>query len=143
MTNTNAIQATQIEQGLAQFSGTTVYFEYPLNHHVVYTEGMQYLAEKANAYWLIDAIGSYYHPGNQQMLDAIRRDERLKTLQFWRLERLPGHPDEAMLTARADSDCEPFVEQHIEYTDFPLESIDVWAGLGGEQRWVLYLPSEH
>jgi len=37
-------------------TGTETWFHHPLNRKVVYTEGMQYVAEKGGAYWLIDEI---------------------------------------------------------------------------------------
>ena len=42
----------------------------------------------------------------------------------------------------AGSGGPPFITQKIEYTDFPLDEIDIWAGFDGT-RWTLYLPSEH
>jgi len=119
---------------LAQFTGDLERFR-SINRHVIYTPGVQYLAEKAGAYWLIDAIASYFMGGKMSYPDP-----RLETLQFWRLE--VKEDSSAMLTARADSGVEPYVKQEIEYTDFPLDEIDIWAGFDG-MTWTLYLPSEH
>ena len=73
------------------------------------------------------------------MDQSIADDSRIGSLQFWRLV-VTG--SEAVLTAQVDSGVEPFIRQEIPYTDFPLESIDIWAGFDGT-RWTLYLPSEH
>jgi hypothetical protein len=108
------------------------------NRRVIYTPGVKFLAEQGEAYWLIDAIASYF--SGAMMWKAMAKDDRLSSLQFWRLD---VHPDcTAVLTARADSGVTPFVSQQIPYTDFPLSSVDVWAGFDG-RHWTLYLPSEH
>ena len=102
---------------------------------MIYSPGVKFVADKAEAYWLIDAIASYFMGGQMAYPDS-----RLDTLQFWRLEVKEDRT--ARLTARADSGVEPYVIQRIEYTDFPLEQIDIWAGFDGKY-WTLYLPSEH
>ena len=122
---------------LRQFSGDLERFRHQFNRNVIYTPGVQYLAEQGQAYWLIDAIASYF--GSDVMNQATQKDSRLRSMQFWRLE---VKDDAGILTARADDGVEPFVRQEIEYTDFPLEQVDIWAGFDGS-RWTLYLPSEH
>lgn len=122
---------------LRQFTGTTHCYAHPLNRRVLYSDGVKFLADQAEAHWLIDAIASYF--GSDPMKQAIARDMRLATLQFWRLER---QGNGAVLTAVADSGEPPFITQHIPFTDFPLDFIDIWAGFDGV-RWLLYLPSEH
>ena len=122
---------------LRQFSGDLERFRHQFNRNVIYTPGVQYLAEQGQAYWLIDAIASYF--GSDVMNQAMQKDSRLRSMQFWRLE---VKDDAGILTARADDGVEPFVRQEIEYTDFPLEQVDIWARFDGS-RWTLYLPSEH
>lgn len=119
---------------LAQFSGDIERFR-SFNRYVIFTPGVKFLAEKAEAYWLIDAIASYFMSGKMAY-----PDKRLETLQFWKLE--VNKDRSAVLTARADSGVEPFITQRIEYTDFPLDEIDIWAGFDG-MYWTLYLPAEH
>ncbi|MAT73483.1 MAG: hypothetical protein CMJ58_28710 [Planctomycetaceae bacterium] len=142
MTEATAAKAERIREQLRQFTGTAAYFQHPLNPLVVYTEGVQFLAEAAEAYWLIDAIASHFV--RLHMAEAMRADERLQTLQFWRLEKLDSDVGfDAMISARADGDCEPFLVGYVGSTDFPLDSVDIWVGRDAEGRWVLYLPSEH
>jgi hypothetical protein len=120
--------------GLAHFTGDLERYR-SINRYVVYTPGVKYLADQAGAYWLIDAIASYFMSGQMAYPDP-----RLETLQFWRLD--VNKDNSALLTARADSNVEPFITQRIEFTDFPLDQVDVWAGFDG-RYWTLYLPSEH
>lgn len=122
---------------LRQFTGDLDRYYHILNRSVVYTPGIQYLAQSGGAYWLIDAMASHY--GSQIMRDAMRRDERLHYQHFWRLD-VTDHF--GVLTAVADAGEPPFIRQEIPFTDFPLEYIDIWAGFDGA-RWTLYLPSEH
>ncbi len=61
-------------------------------------------------------------------------------MHFWTLER--GNGTETVLYAKADSSDLPFIEQAIDFTDFPLRKIDIWAAYDGT-HWTLYLPSEH
>ena len=122
---------------LRQFTGDLVRYTHSLNRQVIYTPGVRYVAQAGQAYWLIDAIASYF--GSAVMNAAMKLDARLKTLQFWRLD---VDDQSALLTANADTGDTPFVRQEIPYTDFPLDRIDIWAGFDGSY-WTLYLPSEH
>jgi len=55
---------------LQHFTGSEKFYRHPLFRIFVYTEGVQFLAEKAEAYWLIDYILS-----NQV-------DEKIKAEEF-------------------------------------------------------------
>jgi hypothetical protein len=46
-----------LEAELEQFHGTTYYYENFTG--LLYTDGVEYLAERAGGYWLIDLVGSY------------------------------------------------------------------------------------
>ena len=122
---------------LNRFTGDLERYVHPLNRRVIYTPGVQHVAQAGQAYWLIDAIASYF--GSEEMDEAIKRDYRLGSLQFWHLDVQGGR---AVLTANADAGVEPFIRQEIPFTDFPLDHIDIWAGFDGS-HWTLYLPSEH
>ena len=131
------VQPQLTHADLYQFTGDLERYVHPLNRKVLYTPGVRHVALAGQAYWLIDAIASYF--GSEVMDEAIKRDARLGSLQFWRLD-VQGSG--AVLTASADSGVKPFVRQEIPYTDFPLDHIDIWAGFDG-RFWTLYLPSEH
>lgn len=126
------------QSDLNQFTGSESFFQHSLNRKVVYTEGVRYLAQKAGAYWLIDAIASWL--GSDKHRNAAASDPRIDYLHLWTLQRQAGGG--ARLFAKADSPDEPFIVQDIEFTDFPFETIDIWVGFDGS-RWTLYLPSEH
>ncbi len=136
MNETNQPQLTH--NNLRQFTGDLDRYRHLLNRRVIYTPGVQYLAEKGEAYWLIDEIALSF--GTDEMRRAISRDPRIEDLQFWRLN--VNEDRTAWLSARADSHEDPFILRKIPYTDFPLDSVDIRAGFDG-QHWTLYLPSEH
>lgn len=123
---------------LRQFTGDLERYRHSFNRRVIYTPGVQHLAERAGAYWLIDLIASYM--GGPELTAATQSDGRLGDMQFWRLDVSEDGP--AVATCRADSDAKPVITQTIEFTDFPLDHIDIWAAFDGE-HWTIYLPSEH
>lgn len=123
---------------LRQFTGDLERYRHPLNRRVIFTPGVHHLAERAGAFWLIDLIASYY--GSEIMKRAIADDDRLASMQFWRLD--VDDTGRALATCRADSGVEPAVTQVVPFTDFPLDHIEVWSAFDGE-HWTLYLPSEH
>lgn len=132
-----------LEFDLMQFTGTTGYFRpQPLLFpQFLLTDGARYVAEKGEAFWLFDAIASLQqHP-------KIRMSPGLNELQFWRLK--VEEDNSAVLSVEWDLD-EIVYSQKIEYTDFPLKSLLLYAmptvlKLEGKDRvvTVCYLPSEH
>lgn len=123
---------------LGQFTGSEQFYRHAFIRAVIMSEGIMYLREAGNCYWLIDAIGS--HLISPEFKKAAAKDERISLLHFWKLAVNPDHT--AMLTAVADSDESPFITQELEYSDFPMESIDIWAARNGE-GYTLMLPSEY
>ena len=114
---------------LAQFTGSdTVYRHW--TERLVYTEGVQYLADKGGAYWLIDAVASY------QPDKRITSSPELVDFQLWEL--VVCEDKSAALTVRADSDRPAAITQQIPFTDFPLERVKLYVCNG-----TLLLPSEY
>lgn len=117
------------EGDLDQFTGTCNYYRNFLG--LKYTDGVKYVADKAGAYRLIDAVASH------QIDPKIRRNQRLQEFQLWTLKvDLAKHS--CVLTCQSDSDEPCVVKQVIEYTDFPLAEIRFYVEGG-----VMLLPSEH
>lgn len=85
-----------------------------------YTDGVQFLAEKAGAYWLLDVIASYRRPEH---------------FQIWTLD-VKGK--KGVVEMKEDTNEPVLVRQEIEYTDFPLDTIQLYLIDG-----VLILPSEY
>ena len=138
-TNQHADRAQQLQEELQHFSGDLIRYRHSLNRSVIYTPGVRHLTEKAEAYWLIDAICSWI--GSPEFQQGVRDEPRIGDLHFWKLN-VDRNKNSAVLHAETDSDVKPFIVQNIEFTDFPLETVAIWAGFDGT-HWTLYLPSEH
>ena len=116
--------AAELQSELQQFSGTSQYYQHPLG--LLYTDGVQYLAQSAACYWLLDIICSYRH------VKKIREQEFLvHKLQV-------NEKNRSAIYTIDDGDHHVLHTQHIEFTDFPLDKIVIWQAGG-----VMYLPSEH
>ncbi len=108
------------ESDLNQFTGTENYYRHWTGQGV-FTDGVQYLAEQAGAYWLIDAVFSY---------------RRREPFQVWTLRK--NNDNSAVLTMQEDSGEPVKVRQKIPFTDFPLDRIKLYL-----IDSVLLLPSEY
>ena len=132
----------QIQDGLRGFHCTDGYTRYTFG--ILLTDGVKWLCDAAQSYWLVDAIGSY------QSTPKVKNDESLQGIQFWTLKLVKKHltlqdgtvrtcPSSAVLTLERDTD-DVVLTQNIEYTDFPLDSIKLYYS---PQDKVLLLPSEY
>lgn len=131
----------EIEDALAQY-----YCSESLHHNyqtksfgVAYTDGIKTLCEMADCWWLVDLICS-----NQYRCQV---DQMLKEFQVWKLN--VNKDKSAILTCFHDADDEAF-HIVIPFTDFPLQTITVWAERGTisingkpQAMMILLLPSEH
>ncbi|MEL6499779.1 MAG: DUF6876 family protein [Cyanobacteria bacterium J06623_1] len=120
---------TITHQDLRQFTGTETYYRHSLARNYLYTDGVQYLAEKAGAYWLVDAIVF------NQMEKPFSNNPALAAFQCWTLKVTEG--SRATLTCD-DGNKNIVFTQQIPFTDFSLKEISLWL-----ENKVLLLPSEH
>ena len=114
---------------LAQFTGTTQWFRHSLNRAVLYTEGAQYLAEHAGAYWLLDEIA---------IAQRYERNLKDQPFQVWKLTVT----NSTATLSCTDGNGKTLVAKHIDYNDFPLPEIELYVEGDVEGR-VILLPSEH
>ena len=114
------------EGDLAQFTGSDQLYYNPMFSRWKYTDGVKYMAEKAGAYWLIDAILSH----------QTNKKARAEEFQVWTLKLVPdtGRATLAMTDGNTDR---AIILQRIEWTDFPLTEIKFYV-----ENNVLCLPSE-
>jgi hypothetical protein len=108
--------AAELEATLARFSGTERIYRQAFAGNVIqYTDGVRYLAETAQAYWLIDVLHSHQ-----------RRAVRLcDGFQLWQLQ--VNDDRSAIIECRADTGQPAAIRQRIEYTDFPLKQIRLYV----------------
>lgn len=110
---------------LKQFYGSEQFYKNPLFPEFVYTEGVKYLAEQANCYWLIDYVFS------NQIISSLKN----QPFQVWKIK--VNSDDSAKVTIE-DGNKKELTFFHIGYTDFPLEEIQLWF-----IEDTLLLPSEY
>jgi hypothetical protein len=123
----------EIESGLANFTGSEHFHRWsPLFRKHTLSDGVKWLCEAADSFWLADAIASHH--------GKCMKDPMLRYMQFW---TLTVHPDKsATLTCDRDEGDTAFT-QAIPLTDFPLETIRIWVGAQGEGEFSIFLPSEY
>jgi Family of unknown function (DUF6876) len=117
------------KEDLDNFTGTSLYHKWSaLFPRAVLTDGTKFLADTAGAYWLMDAIASH-------------QDKALKSepFQVWKLKvHRPG--SFATLTCE-DGNYNKLRTQEIEWTNFPLDEIELYAQW--EDYFIIFLPSEY
>lgn len=101
---------TLTKSDLARFYGTEVRYRHGLLKHILYTEGVQYVAEHGGAYWLIDEIAF------AQTVPEIKA----APFQVWTLNVYEN--GYATLTADDGNGDKIFAKQ-IPEMDFPLDEI--------------------
>lgn len=110
---------------LAFFTGSEQY--YCLTHKHLLTDGTKYLADTANAYWLlVAAISHLYEIGINDWFVLVRLvvDGTKATMIY------------------EDGNGYEHARQEIAYTDFPISTISIYACFNGD-HWVLMLTSEY
>ena len=110
---------------LNQFTGTSKYYRISRRH--LLTDGTKYLAEAAECFWMMDAIASHLcEIGTEDWFVSVR------------VQVTEGR---AVMIYEDGNDRE-HARQEIPCTDFPLNSIALYACWDGE-HWVIMLPSEY
>ena len=110
---------------LAQFTGTGVYYRISRKH--LLTDGSRYLAEQGACFWMMDAIASHLC--------------EIGTEDWFVLVRVQVTEGRAVMIYEDGNDRE-HARQEIPYTDFPLDSITLYA-CWDQEHWVIMLPGEY
>lgn len=128
--------AQEIRQKLLRFYMTNHYYRH-WTGRLLWTDGIQYLADACGAHWLIDIVASY--------------QPRVEKFQIWRLTMLPEEEGEPMAVVEMGEDTTrdgklvhwkddqlrargigyaalaPAIRQTIPFTDFPLrEGVELY-----------------
>jgi len=120
------IDANQLEQALQQFIGTERY--YRVRRDLMATDGVKYLAEQAECFWLLDLYWSH--------LLGIDPESHPFTVLKMSVQK------SAAYVVIEDGNDNVLAKQFVAYTDFPLASIMLY-GCWSEREWVLMLTSEY
>ena len=119
------ITKNQLLADLKHFSGSEEFYFNPLFRKFRYTEGVKFLAENANCYWLLDYIFS-----NQYDLYLA-----FEPFQTWKIQVTENH--KAVITVE-DGNHKNLKSYNLDFTDFPLDEITLWLIDN-----VLLLPNEY
>lgn len=118
------MQPNELLAALAHFTGTTQWYKDPQFPSFKFTDGIKFLADHAECYWLINYIFS------NQLLPKVKAQD----FQVWKISVVESKA-QIKLEDGNDKVIESF---EIEFTDFPLEHFTLWM-VGG----TLLLPSEY
>jgi len=112
-----AKELTTFETELAHFTGTEKYYRHPLNRHIHFTDGIKFLCEKLDCFWMMDIIVS---------VQGIPSIKKCGCGQYWHLEVF--HDKKAIITCTSNEVV--LYRQDIQFTDFPLQEITVLCANG-------------
>jgi hypothetical protein len=129
-TATTTKEAHDLKIELAQFYGSEQLHRLGIFSRTVLTDGAHYLAQKAGAFWLMDAIDSHL------------QEEGVSDLSEFTKARLTVNDNHEAELTLDDGNGLIWRTQKIPYTDFPMPSIDLFAIYNGT-AWTLMLPSEY
>lgn len=120
-----------IKTNLSGFTGTEQYHRFSLLwRNVLLTDGAKFLADNAECFWLFDIIAS------AQLKNAVKAEE----FQVWNLVKTGS---KAIVKASNGNDDNQIYTQAIPYTDFPLDSIKLYAIRDFEGTLIVMLTSEY
>jgi len=96
---------------LAHFTGSEHWYRHGLARNIVFTDGAKYVADTAEAYWLLDEIAL------AQILKKVAAEE----FQFWKLKvNLAEHTAELICE---DGNGNQVLKKRIGFTDFPADEV--------------------
>lgn len=116
---------------IAQCNGTEQYHRHFSG--LLFTDGVQQLAEMAECFWLIDVIASH----QTRKLDAA-----CDGFQLWTITT-DTDAQTCVVECRTDSNKPAIVHQAIGFTTFPIAGKFTLYVEGPKGQSVLLLPSEH
>lgn len=111
---------------LRQFTGSEHWYRHPLARQVLFTDGAKYVADQAEAYWLLDEIAFA-----QRAQKAVAAEE----FQVW---KLAVKPDRTAMLSCEDGNYNVVFTKALEFTDFPEPEIVLWFANN-----TIFLPSEY
>ncbi len=115
------------EEDLIQFTGSENWYRHRLFRKYLYTDGIQYLAEVAGAYWLMDKIFSCH-----------ACVAKLEGEEFYVWDLTLNNDGQGAKLICTDGNDNKLYSENILFTDFPLKHIRLFF-----QNNTLFLPSEY
>jgi len=116
-------------EDLKQFTASEQFYRHGLSRNHIYTEGVQFLAERAQAYWLLDKI-------------ALHGSSKIARERFQVWQVTVSSDCSATLTTE-DGNGKVLRTEKLSYTDFPLREIALWSVRNELNGFTIMLPSEY
>lgn len=122
-----------LEHTLQGFTGTEQYYVVSRIEvlRLLATDGVKYLCEQAQCYWLMDVILSH--------APALRKAGEEFAIAELRVKNSEG----GFLLHDGNEPARVYARQRIPYTDFPLAEIKLYVAAQGRNDFVVCLPSEY
>lgn len=111
---------------LIHFTGSQEFYRHPIMREILFSEGAKYVAEEAQAYWLLDLIAF-----SQRCIGSVEQEE----FQVWDLK---VKKDQSAELTCGDGNGNTVFSKQIEQTDFPLPNIRFYFCNN-----CIHLPSEY
>ena len=124
-----------IERMLGQFTGTEKWHRHSLVPKFLYTDGIEWLAMSADAFWLIDLAASY----------QVEKKFWDMPFQLWTVT-VDLKAGKGMAVMQQDLGMPEEIVQEFGHSDFPLEEFKFYVvddGTTDETLKVMLLPSEY
>ena len=96
---------------------------------VLITDGVEFLCEKAQSWWLVDVIASH----------QVSRRVAAQPFQVWHLKK----SGQGASVWADDGNGMKIASQRIPYTDFPLPAIKLYCTRNPGERPIVMLPNEY
>ncbi|MFA7254424.1 MAG: DUF6876 family protein [Patescibacteria group bacterium] len=127
------LDSAALSVALSQFTGTEQWYRHPLNRRMLYTDGVQYLAENGGqqgAYWVLDKVALEICP----LLDSKK--------QAFGAVSLTVNPDQTAVMIVTDGNDQLLLRREMRYTDLQNGEWRFYLIEEGDHR-VFLLPSEY
>jgi hypothetical protein len=119
-------EKTLAADDLRQFIGTEHWYRHGAVPEILYTDGAKYLADRGQAYWLLDEIA------------LAQRSQPAAAGEAFQLWTLAVNPDRTATLSFGDGNGRTVFSKAIKFTDFPLPEIALYVVDN-----VIMLPSEY
>lgn len=119
MTEKMKARAIKLQQGLRHCIGSERFYRHALARRVCFTDGVKFLADTAESYWLIDKVALQC-----ELTPALKAE----WMQQWTLTVTDDgvHRRAELVATGAAGELH---REQLDYTDFPLNSITLMVGV--------------
>ena len=110
---------------LRQFTGTEFWYRHWFVRQLLFTDGAEYVADSAGAYWLIDEIA------------FAQKGEPAVAAEAFQVWKLTVKPDRTATLDCEDGNGRTVYRKDLTFSDFPVPGVELWF-----ENNTLFVPSE-